>query len=137
VMTLYIGMTCAAMVAAVCAGALAVSQGLPWLEAGWPWLRSAWWLDVLSLVLVIACLTYVMLVFGQLVPRAIAQQYPEHVLCWLARPLMAMTHLCRVVRTVLTASATMVLWLFGQRHPPEFTLPTPITEEEVTTMVRE
>ena len=137
VMTLHIGMTCAGMVAAVCVGALTVGQGLPWLVARWPWHSSAWWLDVLSLALVTACLTYVMLVFGQLVPRAIAQQYPEHVVCWLARPLMALTRLCRVVRTVLTASATVVLWVFGQRRPPEFTPLTPITEEDVTTMVRE
>ena len=78
-----------------------------------------------------------MLVFGQLVPRAMAQQHPEHMVCWLARPLIALTRLCRVVRTVLTASATVVLWVFGQPRPPEFTPLTPITEEDVTTMVRE
>jgi len=137
VMTLHIGMTCTGMAAAVCAGVLTVGQGLPWLEARWPWLSSTWWLGVLALALVITCLTYVMLVFGQLVPRAIAQQHPEYMVCWLARPLIALTRLGRVVRTVLTASATAVLWVFGQRRPPEFTPLTPITEEDVTTMVRE
>jgi len=137
VMTLHIGMTCAGMVAAVCVGALTVGQGLPWLVARWPWLSSTWWLDVLLLALVIVCLTGVMLVFGQLVPRAIAQQYPERVVCWLARPLLALTRLCRAVRTVLTAAATVVLWIFGQRRLLEFTPLTPITEEDVTTMVRE
>ena len=50
---------------------------------------------------------------------------------------MALTRLCRVLRTGLTASATVVLWLCGQRRTPEFTSLIPITEEEVTTMVRE
>lgn len=137
VMTLHIGMTCTGMTAAVCAGALTVGQGLPWLTIHWPWLSATWWLDVLALALVLTCLTCVMLVFGQLVPRAIAQQYPEGMVCALAGPLIALTRLCRVVRTVLTAAATVVLWVFGQRRPPEFTPLTPITEEDVTTMVRE
>src|SRR5499427_8683182 len=85
----------------------------------------------------IALLTYVMLIFGQLVPRAIAQQYPERVACMFAPSCVALTRLCRVVRTGLIASATVVLWLGGQRCRPEFTSLIPITEEEVTTMVRE
>src|SRR5215470_18597432 len=96
VMTLHIGMTCAGMAAAVCAGAFTVGQVLPWLMARWLWLSSTWWPGALVLALLIACLTCVMLVFGQLVPRAIAQQYPEHMVCWFARPLIAQTHLCRV-----------------------------------------
>src|SRR5574341_792777 len=71
VMTLHIGMTCSGVIAAVCAGVLTVSQGLPWLEARWPWLSSTWWPGVLALVLVVTGLTCVRLVFGQLVPRAI------------------------------------------------------------------
>src|SRR5262245_23351236 len=101
VMTLHVCMTCSGIIAAVCAGVLTVSQGLPWLEAHWPWLSSTWWPGVLALALVITCLTYVMLVFGQLVPRAIAQQHPERVVCWFARPLMALTRPCSVVRTLL------------------------------------
>jgi putative hemolysin len=57
--------------------------------------------------------------------------------CMFAPSLVALTHLCQVLRTGLTASATVVLWLGGQRRLPEFTSLTPITEEEVTTMVRE
>src|SRR5262245_15286082 len=54
-----------------------------------------------------------------------------------APSLVALTHLCRVLRTGLTASATVVLWLCGQRHTPEFTPLIPITEEEVTMLMRE
>jgi len=137
VMTLQIGLTCTGMAAAIGVGALSVGQGLPWLLARWPWLGLTWWVGALALALAIALLTYVMLVFGQLVPRVIAQQYPERVACVFAPALVALTRLCRVVRTGLIASATVVLWLGGQRRIPEFTSLIPITEEEVTTMVRE
>ncbi len=135
VMTLQIILTCTGMAAAIGMGALTVGQVSPWLLAHWPWLGLTWWIGTLALA--IALLTYVMLVFGQLVPRAIAQQHPERVACVLAPSLVALTRLCRVVRTGLTASATVVLWLCGQRRTPEFTALIPITEEEVTTMVRE
>jgi len=137
VMTLQIGLTCTAMAAAIGVGALTVGHVLPWLLALWPWLGLTWWVGALSLALAIVLLTYVMLVFGQLIPRAIAQQHPERVACIFAPSLVALIRLCRVLRTGLTASATLVLWLVGQRRLPEFSSLTPITEEEVTTMVRE
>jgi putative hemolysin len=137
VMTLQIGLTCTAMAAAIGVGALTVGHVLPWLLALWPWLGLTWWVGALSLALAIILLTYVMLIFGQLVPRAIAQQHPERVVCMFAPSLVALTHLCQVLRTGLKASTTVVLWLCGQRRLPEFTSLIPITEEEVTTMVRE
>src|SRR5215831_18947781 len=79
VMTLQIGLTCTAMAAAMGVGALTVGQVLPWLLARWPWLDLTWWIGVLVLGLTIALLSYIMLIFGQLIPRTLAQQYPEHV----------------------------------------------------------
>src|SRR5262249_10331310 len=137
VMTLQIGLTCTSIAAAIGVGALTVGQVLPWLQARWLWLGLTWWVGALSLALAIALLTYVMLVFGQLGPSVIAQQTPERVACVFAPLLVALTRLCRVLRTGLTASASVVLWLGGQRRIPEFTSLIPITEEEVTTMVRE
>jgi len=137
VMTLQIGLSCTSMAAAIGVGALTVGQVLPWLLARWPGLGLMWWVGSLVLALAIALATYVMLVFGQLIPRAIAQQYPEQVSCLFASSLLALTRLCRVLRMTLTASANVVLWLGGQRRMPEFTALVPITEEEVTTMVRE
>lgn len=137
VMTLHMGTTSMAVLAAVGTSTFTLTQGLPWLRARWPWFSLTWWIDTLVLVGLVLCLTYMVLVFGHLVPRALAQRYPEHVVCWLARPLMALTRLCRMLHTALTASATLVLWLLGQPRPSEFTPLAPITEEDVTTMVRE
>ena len=58
------------------------------------------------------------------------------ILCWMARPLIFLTKISGVVRALLTASLTVILWLLGQRRPLESAL-TAITEETVTTMVRE
>jgi putative hemolysin len=137
VMALQIGLTCTSMAAAIGAGALTADQVLRWLVGRWPWLGLTWWVGALALALATVVMTYVMLVFGQLVPRAIARQHPERVACAFAPALIALARLCRGIRTGLTASATLVLWLWGQRHTPEFTQFIPITEEEVTTLMRE
>ena len=137
VMTLQIALTWTSMAAALGAGALTAGPVLRWLLARWPWLDLTWWVGALALALAIVLMTYVMLVVGQLVPRAIARQHPERVACVLAPPMVALSRLCRGIRTGLTASATVVLWLCGQRHTPEFTQFTLITEEEVTTLMRE
>ena len=137
VMTLQIALTWTSMAAALGAGALTAGPVLRWLLARWPWLDLTWWVGALALALAIVLMTYVMLVVGQLVPRAIARQHPERVACVLAPPVVALSRLCRGIRTGLTASATVVLWLCGQRHTPEFTQFTLITEEEVTTLMRE
>jgi putative hemolysin len=135
--TIRIAMAGIGIFAAVLAGALAVRDMAPWMVAQWPLPGMEWWVVPLSLVLMIGILTYTALVFGQLLPRAIALQHRESALCWVARPLATLTRLSGVVYTVLTVSATVVLWLFRQRYPPESASITSITEEDVTTMVRE
>jgi putative hemolysin len=137
VMTIHIGLTGTNAVAALGAGALAVGYGLPWLFACWPWLPLTWWMVGALLGLVVSAMTYVMLLVGQLVPRGLAQQHAEQVLCWCAPLLICLTRACRFIRTGLTGSATALLWLLGQQRPPAYVPLMPITEEDVTTMVRE
>jgi putative hemolysin len=123
--------------ASVLAGVMAVQRLTPWLVERWSFPAETVWVHVLSLALTIGALTYVGLLLGQLVPKAIALQHAEQVLCWVARPLIFLTRMNGVVRAVLTASLTVILWLLGQRRPPESASVTAITEETVTTMVRE
>lgn len=137
IMTLQIGMTCCSITAAVLVGALAIGQGRAWLEALWPTSWLTIWVGRCILLVAAALLTYLTLVFGQFVPRALAQQHPERVVCWLARPLTALTELCHLLHAILAGSSVAVLWLLGQQRPPTFMPFTAITEEDVTTMVRE
>jgi putative hemolysin len=135
--TIQIVMTFMDMCAAVLAGAVAILKITPWLVERWALPEATFWIHALALGLMIGALTYVGLIVGQLVPKAIALQHAEQVLCWMARPLILLTKLVGIVRGVLTISLTIILWLLGQRRPPESASITAITEEAVTTMVRE
>jgi putative hemolysin len=135
--TLQIAMTGIGVFAAVLAGAVASQEVAPRLAAWWPLPRLAAWAQPLTLALVIGVLTYMALIVGQIVPRAIALQHPERLLCWLASPLSVLTRVCGVFRVGLTASLAVVWWILGQRHSLESGMTAPITEEEVTTIVRE
>jgi putative hemolysin len=129
--------TFVSMFAAVLAGAMAVQKVAPRLAAWWPLWPYAAWVDPLLLGLVVGVLTYTVLIIGQMVPQAMALYYPERLLCWVARPLSALTRWCGVVRAVLRGSLAVVLWFLGQRPPPESMSIATITQEAVTTIVRE
>jgi putative hemolysin len=135
--TLRIIMTGVGVLAAVVAGILAVHDIAPWVRARWVVPGVHWWSTPLALGVTIGVLTYVTLVVGQILPRAIALQHAEAVLCRVARPLLGVTNVLGVLRALLTASATVFLWVMRQPQPPELVAVTTITEEDVTTMVRE
>ena len=124
--------------AAVLAGWLVVRDVSPWLDARWPFAGGGSWVLAFAITLVTAALTYVALVVGQIVPRALAQQHPEHVVRATAGPLHILTQCCGAARAVVAWSSSAVLWLLGQRGPSETASPIPMmTEEDVTSLVRE
>jgi CBS domain containing-hemolysin-like protein len=67
--------------------------------------------------------TFMHVVFGELVPRAVALNHPEQFAKWLAPPLLVFSWITLPFTWVLNHSADLVLRLFGQR--------TAITEEPV------
>jgi putative hemolysin len=135
--TLRIGKTCCCVVAAMLASVVVLREVTAWLST-WPeGLAGTTWALPLAFILLLGGLTYVLLIVGQWVPQVIAQQYPDAVLRWNGRPLVILTRLCVAVRLLCTGSLAVVLWLL--RLPP---LPVEgsgeaITEEDVTTLVRE
>ena len=131
-------MTLMGIFAAVLAGWLAVLDVSPWLGARWPFVGSGSWVLACAIALVTAALTYVALVAGQIVPRALAQQHPEHVVRVAAAPLHVLTQCCGAARVVVAWSSSAILWLLGQRGASEAALAIPMmTEEDVTSLVRE
>jgi putative hemolysin len=123
--------------AAVLAGWLAVRDVAPWMGARWPFAADSWALAC-ALGLVTAVLTYIALVAGQIVPRALAQQHPEHVVRVSARPLHVLTQCFGIARAIVTWSSSFVLWILGQRSTSEAAPAIPVmTEEDVTSLVRE
>lgn len=131
-------MTLMGSFAAVLAGWLAVLDVSPWLGIRWPFAAGGSWALACALGLVTAVLTYVALVAGQIVPRALAQQHPEHVVRVTAGPLHVLTQCCGAARLVVAGSSSLLLWLLGQRGVSEATPTMPaMTEEDVTSLVRE
>ena len=65
-------MTLMGIFAAVLAGWLVVHDVSPWLDARWPFAAGGSWVLASAIILVTAALTYVALVAGQIVPRALA-----------------------------------------------------------------
>ena len=92
------------------------------------------WAEPVALALVILAITYVSLVLGELVPKALALRDPERVACRVARPIQALVRAAAWPGRVLTRSTRAVLTLLGQRDAPAAPL---VSEEEIRYLVRE
>ncbi|MBX5484477.1 MAG: HlyC/CorC family transporter [Myxococcaceae bacterium] len=69
----------------------------------------------LALVLVIALISYLSLVFGELVPKSLGLRYAERYATLVARPLVGLGKLARPLVWFLTFSSNLVLRFFGDR----------------------
>jgi putative hemolysin len=85
-------------------------------------------------ILVGAGIVYVELIFGELVPKAIALRYTDTVALLVARPLDRLARLSHGVVVFLTASTRVVLRLFGIKAAGHRTF---VSEEEIKHLVRE
>ncbi|MCU0463997.1 MAG: hemolysin family protein [Anaerolineae bacterium] len=89
--------------------------------------------DTLALFLVVALLTYLSLVLGELVPKRVALQGAE---AWasFAAPIMSfLSVLARPLVALLTLSVNVVSWLLGQSRRDD----EGVTEEDIMFMTRE
>jgi len=86
-----------------------------------------------SFVTVVVVIVYVSLVLGELVPKRLALGRPEYIAARLSRLLQVMSVLTRPIERLLSASSNLVLRLVPVRHGE----PPPVTEEEITLMLRE
>jgi CBS domain containing-hemolysin-like protein len=68
-------------------------------------------------VVAFAFITFLQIVLGELVPKALALIYPERTSTWVAAPLLAFTFATNPFIWVLRSSANAVLRLFGLRAP--------------------
>jgi len=68
-----------------------------------------------ALVTVIALITFLELVIGELVPKSLALRYSDRYSFFVARPLLGLSLLMRPLVWLLTATSNVVLRLFGDR----------------------
>ncbi len=69
--------------------------------------------SVISLGLVVALISYLSLILGELVPKSLALRYAEHYALVISGPLLTLSWLARPIVWFLTASSNVVLKLFG------------------------
>jgi len=69
----------------------------------------------LSLGLVVAAISYLSLVLGELVPKSIALRAPERFALLLARPLLGLAQIARPLVWLLTQSSNLIVRPFGDR----------------------
>jgi putative hemolysin len=131
--TIQIGITLVGTLASAIGGALAVKTIHPLLDRlpiGGP--RAGG--DLVALGLVVLVITYLTVVFGELVPKSLALRHGERVALKTARPLEVISRWFSFIARPLTASSRVVLSLFGATLPPTGGF---VSEEEIKLMVQE
>jgi putative hemolysin len=87
----------------------------------------------LALAIVVVLITLASILFGELVPKRIALQYPEAMATWAARPLSALSWLMTPLVKLLAKTTEFIAHLLGMRDE-RAEAP---TEEEISGMIRE
>jgi putative hemolysin len=128
--TVQIGITLIGILSGAVGGAALAGRLRPLFERV-PLLRP--WSEALSLALVVAVITYLSLVIGELVPKRIALSAPEPVACALARPMAALARATAPMVHLLGHSTDALLRLLGVRPSQE----PEITEEEIKALIRQ
>ena len=128
--TVQVGITVIGVLASVFGGATlaeTIARGLAAVP-GW-----GAYSDSISFALVVIIISYLTLIFGELVPKRIALGRPEPIAQRLSGFLRLLARIVGPVEWLLSASSNVVLRLIPMRtgEPP------PVTEEEITLMLRD
>jgi putative hemolysin len=129
--TVQIGITVVGATAAVLAGGTLEQWLETRLQASG---LSRGWAHELSLAIVVAGVSYVSLVLGELVPKSLALRYAEGYSMVSGRPILGLSWLARPFVWLLVGSSNLVLRVFGDRTT--FT-ESRISPEELQQMVEE
>lgn len=125
--TVQIGITVIGVLASVFSGAAFADRIAVALE---PYSAHA---HALSFALIVIVISYLTLIFGELVPKRVALRRPEALARGLAPILRVMIRIVAPIAWFLSASSNLVLFLVPLRAAE----PAPATEEEIAIMLRE
>lgn len=114
-----------------------VSEAI-WAEPLSQWLNGLGaplvWARAFSVVFVVACVTYITIVLGELVPKRIAQIAPEEVALLLARPVRWIERVTGPFGKLLTASTDLILNVTTMKRRD---VAQQMTEEEIAEVLEE
>lgn len=128
--TVQVGITVISTFAAVFGGA-SLTDALELLLAGVPALAA--YARTLALALVVALISYLSLILGELVPKRLALQSAEAVSGAVAPFMRWLARVAGPVVGLLTLSSDLVLRALGRQQVPE----APVTEDDIIALVRE
>ena len=128
--TVQIGITLVGILAGAFSGASMTDRFGDYLETFGFSMRVA---DGIAFGLVVASITYLSLIVGELVPKQIALRNPEAIAVAVARPMAMLATIASPIVYLLNISSKAGLWLLGQRATPE----TGITDEEIKLLIAE
>jgi magnesium and cobalt exporter, CNNM family len=129
--TVQIGITVIGVLASVFGGATLADTLAQYLETRGGTLGH--YATTISFAAVVIVISYLTLVLGELVPKRLALSRPEFIAARLSRLLQVMAKIARPVERLLSVSSNLVLRI----GPPRPIEPPPVTEEEITLMLRE
>ena len=89
--------------------------------------------EVTATALVVVIITFLTIIFGELVPKRLGQMYPERVAVLVARPMDVLSSAVRPFVWLLSACTHTTLRLLGIRHAPSRS----VTEEEIAASLEE
>jgi putative hemolysin len=127
-----IGVTLVGSAASAVGGVIAVEHLKPYLlNSSYPMIRNA--AEPVAVTLLVAVISYLTLIIGELVPKTIGLQYADTMALRLAKPIYFLERIGGVVVTLLTLSTKGVLFIMGIKGKEQAF----ITREEVQHIVAE
>ncbi|HET6371408.1 MAG TPA: hemolysin family protein, partial [Nitrospiria bacterium] len=113
-------------------GVAAIELIKPWMEGFEnPAIQRA--SEVISVGIVVVLISYLTLIFGELVPKSLALRYPERIALFVSGPLELVSKISSPFIHVLTATSRLLLRPFG----PNVREGTFISEDEIKLMLKE
>ena len=126
--TVQVGITLVGIVAGAVGGA-AIAEKVAALLAPLPGVGP--YATEVAFVLVVAAITYLSLVVGELVPKRIAMSNPERVAALMARPMQLLSRVNRPIVRLLTASTNLLLRALRVKRSSDAA----VTDEDVRALV--
>lgn len=90
--------------------------------------------ELISVGIVVVAISYITLIFGELIPKSLALRYAEELACISAIPINSLSRVASVFVGFLTKSSNFVLKLFGAKGLEERAF---ISEEEIKYFMKE
>jgi putative hemolysin len=128
--TIQIGITLVGILAGAFGGATVAEELAAYLNE-FPLLAP--YSEILAITLVVVVITYLTLIFGELVPKHLALNNAETIASSVAQPMRLLSVIASPLVFILSRSTKAVLWVMRvkETHEP------PVTEEEIKIMLEE